>query len=162
MAETKSVLKMAARMSNTWETGAGGWGRFLSIGWHYLGSDWIDVGCGNGAFTELIVERCAPNEVRGVDPSKPDSILRATDSARLHENWIKGMRWRFRFPADTFDVAIMALVIFFCARPREPGVAEMTTGGASGRRGRGLRSGHIRAGGFTLEPLRIELRGDGT
>jgi hypothetical protein len=27
---------------------------------------WIDVGCGNGAFTEVLVERCAPNEVQGI------------------------------------------------------------------------------------------------
>ncbi len=33
------------------------------------GLRWIDVGCGNGAFTELIVDRCAPAEVHGVDPS---------------------------------------------------------------------------------------------
>jgi len=25
------------------------------------GLRWIDVGCGNGAFTELIVSRCAPS-----------------------------------------------------------------------------------------------------
>src|SRR3569623_694561 len=31
---------------------------------------WIDVGCGNGAFTELLVERCAPSKVVGVDPSE--------------------------------------------------------------------------------------------
>ncbi|HSM41082.1 MAG TPA: class I SAM-dependent methyltransferase, partial [Afifellaceae bacterium] len=31
---------------------------------------WIDIGCGNGAFTELIVDRCAPAEVHGIDPSE--------------------------------------------------------------------------------------------
>ena len=30
---------------------------------------WLDVGCGNGAFTELIVSRCAPADVQGLDPS---------------------------------------------------------------------------------------------
>ena len=30
---------------------------------------WVDVGCGNGAFTELIVQRAAPREVQGIDPS---------------------------------------------------------------------------------------------
>jgi ubiquinone/menaquinone biosynthesis C-methylase UbiE len=34
------------------------------------GLKWIDVGCGNGAFTELAVERCTPSEVYGVDPSR--------------------------------------------------------------------------------------------
>ena len=30
---------------------------------------WLDVGCGNGAFTEVIVERCAPISVAGIDAS---------------------------------------------------------------------------------------------
>lgn len=33
------------------------------------GLRWLDVGCGNGAFTETIVERCAPASVDGIDPS---------------------------------------------------------------------------------------------
>jgi trans-aconitate methyltransferase len=31
---------------------------------------WADIGCGSGAFTELLVQRCAPEEVRGIDPSE--------------------------------------------------------------------------------------------
>ena len=34
------------------------------------GLRWLDVGCGNGAFTELIVARCAPAAVDGIDPSE--------------------------------------------------------------------------------------------
>ncbi|MFM9844852.1 MAG: class I SAM-dependent methyltransferase, partial [Dongiaceae bacterium] len=34
------------------------------------GLRWIDVGCGNGAFTELLVDRCAPAEIQGIDPSE--------------------------------------------------------------------------------------------
>jgi len=34
------------------------------------GLRWIDIGCGSGAFTELLVERCAPAEVQGIDPSE--------------------------------------------------------------------------------------------
>jgi ubiquinone/menaquinone biosynthesis C-methylase UbiE len=30
------------------------------------GLKWIDVGCGNGAFTELLVETCAPTLVNGI------------------------------------------------------------------------------------------------
>src|SRR5262249_46955800 len=33
------------------------------------GQRWLDVGCGNGAFSELIVQRCSPSEVQGIDPS---------------------------------------------------------------------------------------------
>jgi trans-aconitate methyltransferase len=31
---------------------------------------WLDVGCGNGAFTEMLLERCAPAAVQGIDPSE--------------------------------------------------------------------------------------------
>ena len=31
---------------------------------------WVDVGCGNGAFTELIVDRCDPARVQGIDASE--------------------------------------------------------------------------------------------
>jgi SAM-dependent methyltransferase len=63
------------------------------------------------------------------------------------------------FPAQRFDAAIMALVIFFVPDPGK-GVAEMV---------RVVRPGGIVAayawdilgGGFTLEPLRIELRSMG-
>ncbi|MGC1466395.1 MAG: SAM-dependent methyltransferase, partial [Pseudolabrys sp.] len=34
------------------------------------GLKWIDIGCGNGAFTELVVDRCAPAGVQGIDPSE--------------------------------------------------------------------------------------------
>jgi SAM-dependent methyltransferase len=30
---------------------------------------WLDVGCGNGAFTEELIARCAPAAVTAVDPS---------------------------------------------------------------------------------------------
>ena len=34
------------------------------------GQRWIDVGCGNGTFTEQLIQRCAPAEAQGIDPSE--------------------------------------------------------------------------------------------
>jgi trans-aconitate methyltransferase len=53
----------------------GTWSRLageIFIDWLTPRSDlrWIDIGCGNGAFTELLIERCAPTEVQGIDPSR--------------------------------------------------------------------------------------------
>jgi len=39
------------------------------------GLRWLDIGCGNGAFTELVVERCAPTTVYGIDPSEGQLAL---------------------------------------------------------------------------------------
>ena len=33
------------------------------------GVRWLDIGCGNGAFTELVVRRCMPSDVQAFDPS---------------------------------------------------------------------------------------------
>jgi ubiquinone/menaquinone biosynthesis C-methylase UbiE len=41
-------------------------------------------GCGSGAFTELVVERCAPTEVQGIDPSEGQLVYaRGRPAARL-------------------------------------------------------------------------------
>src|ERR1700753_5316 len=49
---------------------------------------WLDVGCGNGAFTELIVAKTAPREVEGIDPSDGQLAYararRGTEMAQLH------------------------------------------------------------------------------
>ena len=46
------------RMMGAWSRLAGG--TFLDWIVPRPGLRWVDVGCGNGAFTELVVERCAP------------------------------------------------------------------------------------------------------
>ena len=56
------------RMMGTWSRLAGD--VFLDWLKPPSGLRWIDVGCGNGAFTELLAERCAPAEIQGIDPSE--------------------------------------------------------------------------------------------
>jgi SAM-dependent methyltransferase len=66
---------------NSWSSGdadepcVGRWSRLVArelIGWLGMPDDlsWLDVGCGTGALTEIIVARCSPNSVVGVDPSE--------------------------------------------------------------------------------------------
>jgi SAM-dependent methyltransferase len=88
------------------------------------GLKWIDVGCGNGAFTELIVERCAPAEVQGIDPSEDQlAFARKRPAARVAK-FSRGDAMSLPFPTNTFDAATMALVITFVPDPIE-GVVEM-------------------------------------
>ena len=52
----------------------GRWSRLVGetfLAWLDLskGLRWLDVGCGNGAFTEDIIARCAPATVMAIDPS---------------------------------------------------------------------------------------------
>ena len=70
------------------------------------GLKWIDVGCGNGAFTELVIVRNAPAEIKGVDPSDGQLAYartrRGTEMAEFH----KGDAMALPFPDTSFDVEI--------------------------------------------------------
>ena len=88
------------------------------------GLRWVDLGCGNGAFTELIVQRCAPAGVDGVDPSEGQlSFARSRPASRLAK-FTQGDAMALPYPKANFDIATMALVIFFVPDPAK-GVAEM-------------------------------------
>jgi len=88
------------------------------------GLRWIDIGCGTGALTELLVERCAPAEVQGIDPSEAQLAFARTRPAARVAKFSQGDAMALPFPDDRFDAAIMALVIFFVPDPAK-GVAEM-------------------------------------
>src|SRR3974390_2659214 len=66
------------------------------------GLRWLDVGCGNGAFPELIVERCAPAEVQGIDPSQGQlAFARERPAARVAE-FLQGDAMALPFSEDRF------------------------------------------------------------
>src|SRR6266704_1091779 len=88
------------------------------------GLRWIDIGCGTGAFSELLVERCAPAEIQGIDPSEAQLAFARTRPAARLAQFRQGDAMALPFPDDSFDAAIMALVIFFVPQPAK-GVAEM-------------------------------------
>jgi SAM-dependent methyltransferase len=88
------------------------------------GRRWVDVGCGNGAFTEMLATRCAPSSLQGIDPS-PEQIAYAR--ARLDgavARFDVGDAQALPYADGAFDAAVMALVIFFVPDPAR-GVAEM-------------------------------------
>ncbi len=82
------------------------------------GLDWIDIGCGNGAFTELIAERAAPASILGVDPS-PEQLKFARERHRAGVARFETGDARALPAADkSMDAAVMALVLFFVPEPR--------------------------------------------
>ena len=85
---------------------------------------WLDVGCGNGAFTELLVERCVPASIDGIDPA-PAQIEYARARASLQQaTFRQGDAMAMPYADASFDAAVMPLVIFFVTEPAR-GVAEM-------------------------------------
>jgi ubiquinone/menaquinone biosynthesis C-methylase UbiE len=119
------------------------------------GLRWLDVGCGNGAFTELLVERCAPAEVQGVDPSEGQLAFARTRPGARKAEFRLGDAMALPFPAKSFDAAIMALVLVFVPEPAK-GIAEMVRVVQPG----GIVAAYMwdmMGGGFPLEPLLIEM-----
>lgn len=120
---------------------------------------WLDVGCGNGAFTELLAARVAPSGLQGVDPSEGQlAHARAQQSlsaARFH----RGDAMSLPFPDRSFDAAVMPLVITFVPDPAK-GVAEMVRVVAPG----GMVSAYMwdmDGGGFPYAVLHEEMRAVG-
>jgi ubiquinone/menaquinone biosynthesis C-methylase UbiE len=85
---------------------------------------WLDVGCGNGAFTETIVARCAPAAVTGIDPSEGQLNFARTRSALKKVEFRQADAMALPYPDNVFDVAVMPLVIFFVPDPVK-GIDEM-------------------------------------
>jgi SAM-dependent methyltransferase len=81
------------------------------------GLRWLDVGCGNGAFTEVLIARCAPAAVSGIDPSEGQlSYARTRPGAKFAE-FRAGDAQALPYPDGSFDAAAMALVISFVPDP---------------------------------------------
>ena len=123
------------------------------------GLRWLDVGCGNGAFTEMIVERCAPLSVHGIDPSEAQLAFARTRSTSSSAQFRLGDAMQLPFPDHSFDIAVMPLVIFFVPDPMK-GVAEMARvvcpGGTVAAYGWDLING-----GFPYDALKEEMRSMG-
>jgi ubiquinone/menaquinone biosynthesis C-methylase UbiE len=117
---------------------------------------WLDVGCGNGAFTELLLERCAPASVWGIDPSDAQLAFARARFAPDQAQFRQAGATALPFDDDAFDVAVMPLVIFFVPDPAR-GVAEMVRVVCAG----GTVASYawdMAGGGFPYHTLQSEMR----
>lgn len=123
------------------------------------GGRWLDVGCGGGAFSELVIDRCLPASVHGIDPSEEQLAFARARLALRAVTFCQADAMALPFPDKSFDAAVMPLVIQFVPIPAK-GVGEMA---------RVVRPGGIVAaylwdlfgGGFPYEALHGEMRGLG-
>jgi SAM-dependent methyltransferase len=107
----------------------GRWSRLVGetfLAWLDLpnGLRWLDVGCGNGAFTEEIIARCAPATVTAIDFSNEQLAFARTRLGAKMAKFEVGDAHKLPFGDGAFDVAIMALVLAFLPDPAKA-VAEM-------------------------------------
>jgi SAM-dependent methyltransferase len=120
-------IRVAFDNADAYEQYMGRWSR--AIGENFLAwlapppnARWLDVGCGTGAFCDLIDRRCRPKSLSGIDPSPaqvdfargkfPKADMRVADSMDLP------------FGEGEFDVVASALVLHFIP-DRAKGLSEM-------------------------------------
>jgi SAM-dependent methyltransferase len=114
---------MAKTVSDTWERGdpyeryVGRWSRQVApafLAWLAVpaGRRWLDVGCGTGALTAAILDRCSPQTVAAVEPS---AGFRETAQRNLGERAAvhAGNAAQIPLADGSADVAVCGLVLNF-------------------------------------------------
>jgi SAM-dependent methyltransferase len=123
------------------------------------GLRWLDVGCGNGAFTQMLAERCRPASLDGIDPAADMLEFARTVPTLRTARLQQGSAMALPYADDSFDATVMPLVIFFVPEPAQ-GVAEMvrvvTAGGIVT-----AYSWDMLGGGFPYQAVRDELQNMG-
>lgn len=88
------------------------------------GLRWLDVGCGTGVFTEQVIQGCAPAAMVGIDPSAEQLAFAEKRAGLTTAEFRVGDAQDLPFAENSFDMAVMALVIHFVPDPAKA-VTEM-------------------------------------
>lgn len=112
----------------TYEAYMGRWSRPMAeavLEWLKLPPEltWLDVGCGTGALTRVVLDVADPRAILGVDPSA-DFLTSARQIADPRVRFALGDAAALPAPHDSYDVVIAGLVLHFVPDP-QAAVCEM-------------------------------------
>ena len=113
-----------------YEPYVGRWSRLVArefLSWLSVPTDkdWLDVGCGTGALSQVILETATPHAVMGVDPSAGFIDYAKTRITSPLASFEVGDAQSLPVDRASFDVAVAGLVLNFVPEP-SGAVAEMT------------------------------------
>jgi ubiquinone/menaquinone biosynthesis C-methylase UbiE len=110
------------RLMGKWSQDAGA----IFLDWLHPapGMAWLDVGCGSGAFSSLVVERCAPSSLVGIDPSESQLDFARGRGLGPVATFRTGDAMQIDLADNSVDIAVAALVMHFMPDTSR-GVGEM-------------------------------------
>jgi SAM-dependent methyltransferase len=129
------AARSASRSAEAWGSGdayepyVGRWSRKVAplfLDWLEVptGRTWLDVGCGTGALSSVVLERAAPRAVTGIDRSE-SYVSWARDRVRdPRARFEIGDAEALPVETESCDVAVSGLVLNFVPEPRRM-IAEM-------------------------------------
>lgn len=95
------------------------------------GACWLEVGCGTGVFTELIVDTASPAAVSAIDPTQVQIEYARRKPIGQRVDFQIADTKALPFPDNAFDLVVSALVINFIS-DRPKALAEMRRVGRVG------------------------------
>jgi SAM-dependent methyltransferase len=123
------------------------------------GLEWLDDGCGNGSFTQVLVSRQHPLKVVGVDPAPAQLEFARKRAGTARVEFVEGDARSLPLSNASVDVAVMALVLFFLPDPPQ-GLQELVR---VVRPGGTIAAYHwdMASGGLPLKPILDAVRAEG-
>ena len=123
------------------------------------GLEWLDAGCGNGSFTEVLLSMRRPRSVVGIDPAPAQLAFARQRIPAAAARFLEGDAQSLPLEDASVGVAVMALVLFFLPDPAR-GLRELAR---VVRPGGTVAAYHwdMAGGGLPLKPIQDALRAEG-
>jgi SAM-dependent methyltransferase len=107
---------------DAYERYVGRWSRLVArqfVAWlaRPAGERWLDVGCGTGALSRVVLETASPSELFGVDRSEGFIAHARSQTSDTRARFEAGNADALTFAPARFDVSVSGLVLNFVPRP---------------------------------------------
>lgn len=115
---------------DAYEPYVGRWSRLVArefLAWLAVPTNgrWLDVGCGTGAISSVVLEMASPYEVLGIDPSAGYIAYAKSRVVDSRARFVVGDALALPVQPEAFDAVVTGLVLNFVPDPAAA-VAEMT------------------------------------